>query len=582
MLTRYGLGGVALALVLIAPQPIQLNLQSIQPNSIQVTGPPATGLGLFDTFMTNLMTQWGVPGAALAVVKNGRLVLAHGYGSAETSTGQLVQPDSLFRIASVTKPITSAAIFLLVQQGKLHLTDKAFSILSNLKPPAGQSEDPRIQNITVQDLLWHAGGWNRDTTFDPMFQPTTWDAADATGTPRPASCTVVIEYMLGKPLQFTPGTSYDYSNFGYCILGRIIEKITGMTYEQFVQQNVLAPFGISDMKIGHTQLSQRAPGEVKYYAPTDGNTTSVFPGAGTVPWPYGGFYIEAMDSHGGWIASPIDLMRFVVGLDGKASSTLLNSTMMQQMLARPTTGYWNGSAYWYASGWDVRPAGPDANWWHQGSLPGTASEVVKDNSGIGVDFAVIFNSRTSDSNAFQSQVDSGLQQVISQITQWPTQDLFSLYGPPITTTSSSTSTTSSSSTSTVTSLTTATTSSSSILTTSTATATSATLTSITSATSTATSTAAITFPTTAGSTSILSTSSSPPTNSATNFLLGLVVIVVIPTAIAALALRRLRHGRRAKEALGHPTSAERVFCGNCGAPVGSSEIFCSNCGMKVA
>lgn len=433
----------ALALSLLLPAPfVSANPGlSKQPNSVQVTGPSSAGLAAFDNFMTNLMAQWNVPGAALAVVKNGKLVLAHGYGVADTSTNQPVQPDSLFRIASLTKPITSAAIFLLVQQGKLHLSDKAFSILSNLKPPAGQSEDPRIQNITIQDLLWHAGGWNRDTTFDPMFQPTTWNAADATGTPRPASCTVVIEYMLGKPLQFTPGTSYNYSNFGYCILGRVIEKVTGISYEQFVQQNVLATFGISDMKMGHTQLSQRAPGEVKYYDPADGNTTSVFPGGGTVPWPYGGFYIEAMDSHGGWIASPVDLMRFVVGLDGNASYILLNPSMIRQMLVRPTTGYWDGSAYWYASGWDVRPAGPDANWWHTGSLPGTASEVVRDNSGIGVDFAVVFNTRTSNPDTFQSQVDSGLQQVIGQIQQWPSQDLFSLYGPTSTTTSTSNTTT---------------------------------------------------------------------------------------------------------------------------------------------
>lgn len=443
-----------LILLSCSPQVPVASLSLRQPNSIQVTGPSSSGLSAFDTFMTNVMAQWSVPGGALAVVKNGRLVLAHGYGVADISTNQPVQPDSLFRIASVSKPVTSAAIFLLVQQGKLHLNDKAFTILSTLKPSAGQSEDPRVQNVTIQDLLWHAGGWNRDTTFDPMFQPTTWNAADATGTPRPASCTAVIQYMLGKPLQFTPGTSYDYSNFGYCVLGRIIEKVTGMTYEQFVQQNVLAPFGISDMRIGASQLSQRAPGEVRYYDPVDGNTTSVFPGIGSVAWPYGGFYIEAMDSHGGWIASPVDLMRFVVGLDGKASYTLLNSTIIQQMIARPTTGYWNGSPYWYASGWDIRPQGTDANWWHTGLLPGTTSEVVRDSSGVGVDFAVVFNSQTTNSSAFQSQVDSGLQHVISQVTQWPDQDLFPMYGPPITTATTSTALTTTSTTSASTSQTT--------------------------------------------------------------------------------------------------------------------------------
>ncbi|MDV3278313.1 MAG: beta-lactamase family protein [Nitrososphaerales archaeon] len=435
---RRALGVIALVLTLTAAQlPLNLALPA-QASSIPVTGPPAPGLGAFDTFMTNLMAQWGVPGGALAVVKDDRLVLAHGYGMADVEANQLVQPDSPFRIASVSKPITAAAIYLLVQQGKLSLSDKAFSILNDLQPPAGSTEDPRIQNITVQDLLWHAGGWNRDTTFDPMFQPTTWNAADATGTPRPASCSTVIRYMLGEPLQFTPGTYYDYSNFGYCVLGRIIEKISGVSYEQFVQQNVLAPFGITDMKIGHTQLSQRAPREVKYYDPVDGNATSVFPGAGSVPWPYGGFCIEAMDAHGGWIASPIDLMRFVVGLDGQGSTTLLNATTMQTMLSRPTIPYWAGSAYWDAGAWNVRPAGPDANWWHLGLLPGTNTEVVRDNKGIGVDFAVFFNGSVANETNFETAMDSGLQNVVANVANWPNQDLFGLYGSSMTTTSSTT------------------------------------------------------------------------------------------------------------------------------------------------
>jgi hypothetical protein len=392
--------------------------------------------------------------------------------------------------------------------------------------------------------------------------------------------------MLGKPLQFTPGTSYDYSNFGYCVLGRIIKKVTGMTYEQFVQQNVLAPFGISDMKIGHTQLSQRAPGEVTYYDPLDGNTTSVFPGAGSVPWPYGGFYIEAMDSHGGWIASPIDLMRFVVGLDGKASSTLLNSTMMQQLLARPTTGYWDNSAYWYASGWLVRPSGPDANWWHTGSLPGCASEIVRDNTGIGVDFAVVFNTRTSDSNTFQSQVDSGLQQVIGQMTHWPGQDLFSLYEPPITPTT--TTTTATASTSSIGGVTTTTTLSSTTNTASTGTlsTSSATMTSGGPSTTSSSAVSSVTTPSTTGvsSTSNISTTltgyQTPVGALTSNTLLGAVVITTIPIAVVALVVQWLRRRRRGAGVVGGAPTVARDVCRNCGPPLAPGERFCSNCGRK--
>src|SRR5215467_3675848 len=131
---------------------------------IPMTGPPATGMESFDAIIPALMQKWQIPGGAVGVVKDGRLVLARGYGWADEEASLVVQPDSLFRIASLTKAITAAAILKLVEDGSLDLDAKAFPMLNDLQPPAGATVDGRLSDITVRELLQHSGGWNRDTT----------------------------------------------------------------------------------------------------------------------------------------------------------------------------------------------------------------------------------------------------------------------------------------------------------------------------------------------------------------------------------------------------------------------------------
>ena len=117
--------------------------------------------------------------------------------------------------------------------------------------------------------------------------------------------------MMKMPLDFTPGKKFAYSNFGYCVLGRIIEKATGLSYEKFVQDQVLKPLGIESMRIGRTLDGQQAEGEARYYMPDNSKARSVFASRKSpVPWPHGGYCLEAMDAHGGWIGSAIDLARF--------------------------------------------------------------------------------------------------------------------------------------------------------------------------------------------------------------------------------------------------------------------------------
>ena len=280
------------------------------------TGLDVAGMEGFDQAMVALMEKWDIPGGAVAIAKDGRLVFAKGYGLADVENEEPVLPDSLFRIASISKPVTAVAILTLVEDGLLDLDERAFDILDHFEAPDGAVLDPRINEVTVRQLLHHSGGWDRDVSYDAMWIP--HRVAAQLNPPGPVVCRDVIRYMLGQPLDFDPGTQYAYSNLGYCILGRIIEEKTGQPYEEYVKENVLTPLGTTKMQVGGTLLEERAEGEVRYYGyPGQGLAYSVFPeGTQRVPWPYGGFHLEAMDAHGGWIASPVDLVRFATALDG--------------------------------------------------------------------------------------------------------------------------------------------------------------------------------------------------------------------------------------------------------------------------
>lgn len=374
-----------------------------------------------DQVFSTLMTRWEIPGGAIAIVKDGRLVYARGFGYADAEARLVAAPDALFRIASLSKPVTAAAVLKLVEQDRLTLDGRAFALVPDLTPLPGASVDPRIATITIRHLLEHAGGWDRSQSFDPMFRST--EVSTATNTPVPASANSIVRYMLGRPLEFDPGTRYAYSNFGYAVLGRIIERLNGTSYEQYVQDAVLAPAGIRRMRLGRSLYADRAPGEVRYY--DRGTLNSVFPGGGAVPAPYGGFNLEAMDAHGGWLASTIDLLRFATAVDRLPSRPdVLGAATIDLMTARPPPPLWEGSPFYYGLGWLVRPA--EGNWWHDGSLPGTASILVR--TGTGLSWAAVFNARDMQPNStFQAEIDGAMWQAVRGVTEWPAHDLFSSF-----------------------------------------------------------------------------------------------------------------------------------------------------------
>jgi len=383
----------------------------------------------FDEEIEAFMAARKVPGGALAVVKDGRLVYACGYGWANWERRISVKPDALFRIASLSKPFTAAAVLKLVEEKKLGLESRAFDIVK-LKPllKADVKPDARLAGITVRQLLQHTGGWDREKSFDPMFRPAI--IARAVGEAGPARPQAVIRYMLGQPLDFDPGTRFAYSNFGYCVLGRVIEKVTGQSYEKFVQEKILAPIGIKRMRLGASLDGKQADGEVRYYTPKDETAANVFPvSPRKVPWPYGGFHLEAMDAHGGWIASAIDLARFAAALADASHRPLLRPETLKTMYAPPpppVSREDDGSLkdYYYGCGWMVRPVTKEgkANYWHAGSLPGTSTLLVRRWDGLS--WAVLFNQRSEEKNLPDGAIDGALHRAAEAVEKWPLEDLF--------------------------------------------------------------------------------------------------------------------------------------------------------------
>ena len=371
------------------------------------------------------MKKWEIPAATAAVAKNGRLVYARGFGHSDLAKTTATTPQTRFRIASSSKPVTAVAIMQLVQERKLELDESAFGRLPHMAAPSGTHEDPLLRTITVRHLLEHSGGFD-STKTDPQFDALRV-AADALGRPRPATQSDLIRYMMGQPLAFRPGSKYIYSNFGYNVLGRIIEQVSGMNYGRYVQAKILMPIGVERMELGRTKPKDRLVNEVEYW--DDSTTPSYYSIYQDDPIPrtysYGGFSMEAIDAHGGWVARSVDLTRFLDAVGGAQGTQLLGAKTVETMLTRPNLAQYGGAKHFYALGWDVTPRQVVMS--HNGALTwGTASTIAR--LPDGVTYALCFNRLPYDLINFVTTLEHQSARVLGSIVAWPDHDLYSAFG----------------------------------------------------------------------------------------------------------------------------------------------------------
>lgn len=288
-----------------------------------ISGRPVPELVDLDDIMSDFMDDNEITAGVLGVMQEGRIVYLRGFG--EDFNGGDLPENALMRIASCTKPITAAVTRRLIENNEFALGDNAFDLgqpgggvldcvgkyspFPTLWNPAPNNPSP-INTITIDHLLRHRGGWDRNIAGDLTRREL--DIADAMEVDSPPGRVNTVRWILGQPLEFTPGTDNQYSNVGCLVLGLIAEEATGQPLISYIRRNILTPsMWVPNTEIiqGRTFRAAQNPREPRYDAPT--LVTNVFDSDGpTIERPYGSWDHEARIGQGGIVASAATMLTF--------------------------------------------------------------------------------------------------------------------------------------------------------------------------------------------------------------------------------------------------------------------------------
>lgn len=369
-------------------------------------------MAAFDRTVERFLKRWEIMGASIAIMKDGKLLYCKGFGWADKEQNVPTEVKHIFRIASISKLITATGIMKLYESGKLSLDDKVFgetgilcdSMFSNIK-------DARIKQITVEHLLRHQGGYSI-RAGDPLFNEVS--VARQLGVQPPVSFDDMVRYAAETRLRYRPGAGNMYSNLGYVVLSKVIEKVSGMPYETFIQDSILHPIGCWDMHIGYSFYEKRYPNEVRYYEPADTEPVELFDGSGQlVPRCYGGCDLQVLSGAGGWVASPTELMKFITAIDPEDSKP--------DILQAKTIAYMTETdKARYPIGWMQTTVSDD--WKRTGSLSGSSAMLKRQHDG----FTWVFITNTSSwaGSRFPSKISAMMKQALTKVKKWSDRDLF--------------------------------------------------------------------------------------------------------------------------------------------------------------
>jgi len=261
-----------------------------------------------DRVVAQFMKHNAVPNAELAFSQGGKIVFSHAYtyrGLAKSTTTR----STLIRLASLSKAWTSAALYDLLTAKKISPREKVFHYLGITKPlPVGAPVDPRVYDITIEDMIQHKSGWDDTVShYDPTFSMRR--TAKALGLTRPITQVEEVRYQLHQPLQEKPGTTYAYCNFCYTVLGMVVAKASGMTYQDYMTNVLDKELGVGNVLISPT-VGARLRGEVAhYYNPYFGGSAVYITSKKLWGWPYSGDgLINEVAEGAGGLATSADSM----------------------------------------------------------------------------------------------------------------------------------------------------------------------------------------------------------------------------------------------------------------------------------
>ena len=288
-----------------------------------------------DDYVTAQLKAFDLPGLSLAVVRNGTVIKAAGYGLADRERQISPTPETVYKIGSVSKQFIASGVMLLVQEKRLALDDRISKYLD--KTPSSW------RPITIRQLLTHTSGLVRES---PAFSPLK-NLSDAE----------LISATYAVPLRFAPGLKWEYSNIGYVALAEIIRRVTGQPWTQFLDQKIFAPAGMN------------------VTLPT--NTTAAVPNRAVG---YTGRNNErkaddwvALRASGAYLSTVLDLAKWEAQL---CADTMLSSATKREMWTRVRLT--DGSSDPYGLGWHIDSGHRGRRRvWHGGGLPGFTSHFVR-------------------------------------------------------------------------------------------------------------------------------------------------------------------------------------------------------------
>ena len=326
-------------------------------------------LHAMDSIMQRYLKRWEIHGAQLAISRHDSLLYARGFGYADKDRQIPMEPSYIMRMASVSKLVTATGIMKLRDMGKIRLSDKVFGPkgIFNDTFYVNSIRDKRYFDITVEQLLRHKAGFTNyagDAIFSTRY------IMQQNHLTTPPDHRTLLRIVLRRHLGYTPGTAQRYCNIGYTLLSLIIEKRTGMSYENFMQRYVLNPAGCYDFHIAGNYLKDRRKNETVYYMHSSSVPVPEFNNSGRmVVRCYGENDITTALGAGAWVASAAELCRLVASIDGDRTVPDVISPQAVKLMTQEMPDHQ------FSLGWNFTPR--NRPWIRTGSLVGTSALVLR-------------------------------------------------------------------------------------------------------------------------------------------------------------------------------------------------------------
>ena len=326
-------------------------------------------LHAMDSIMQSYLKRWEIHGAQLAISRHDSLLYARGFGYADKDRQIPMEPSYIMRMASVSKLVTATGIMKLRDMGKIRLSDKVFGPKGILNDTfyVNSIRDKRYFDITVEQLLRHKAGFTNyagDAIFSTRY------IMQQNHLTIPPDHRTLLRIVLRRHLGYTPGTAQRYCNIGYTLLSLIIEKRTGMSYENFMQRYVLNPAGCYDFHIAGNYLKDRRKNETVYYMHSSSVPVPEFNNSGRmVVRCYGENDITTALGAGAWVASAAELCRLVASIDGDRTVPDVISPQAVKLMTQEMPDHQ------FSLGWNFTPR--NRPWIRTGSLVGTSALVLR-------------------------------------------------------------------------------------------------------------------------------------------------------------------------------------------------------------